>query len=237
MHDPLCPPYPKAFQLSEQGPFKTLAFKNTIVPHSSCFHSPRPNPMHSHTCNAKTTTHITDIFFFEEFTKLIGYDASCEWLKTSSTKRRKSTLCSSSSLSTQSSKHSTPQHSAATTPRRFSLIQSWLLHQNADPQETSLNSRKSEGIEQMAEARQNPTKPTDESGAPEDTRLQKRDFPDSCLKFSQQNLHSPRRNSASSTAESVTGRIGLLYTDAAHSVLEDRDVAQYIEHAIDFPFP
>jgi hypothetical protein len=197
----------------------------------SCFQ--RYSSMDSHFChNAKKATHITDVFFVEELTKFVGYDASNEWFKTNSARRRKLALCSSSSPSSQSSRHSTPQNSAATTPRRFSLAQSHPLYHNADPQETSPSSRKSDGMEA------NPMKPTEQSGSLEDTRMQRIDFPEPCPQTERQNHLFPSMvsGSASRTAESAMGRIGLLYTDAAHSVLEDRDVANYID-AIGRPLP
>jgi hypothetical protein len=51
-----------------------------------------------------------------------------------------------------------------------------------------------------------------------------------------QSTDTPRREVDPHPAESaMQGRIGLLYTDAAHSVLEDRDVAQFIKQSISFP--
>ncbi len=53
-----------------------------------------------------------------------------------------------------------------------------------------------------------------------------------------QRCKSPSSGNALNPAESaLLGRIGLLYTDAAHAVLEDRDVAYYMQHTIERPLP
>ena len=189
--------------------------------------------MDSHKHGNKRANHITDTFFFEELSNIIGCQASYEWLQTNSAKRRK---CISSTIpSSQASKQSTPQPSAASTPRRLSLIQTCPLCVSVDVQETldqvpRESPPKSEEAQVDAAARQNHQILPSRTGALDNTSQHRINLPDTCLQ--------PRRHSLigevapDGPKSGMLDRIGLLYTDAAHSVLEDRDVAHYIEHSI-----
>uniref|UniRef100_A0A7S0MW19 Uncharacterized protein n=1 Tax=Cryptomonas curvata TaxID=233186 RepID=A0A7S0MW19_9CRYP len=173
---------------------------------------------HQHTRKAHV---ITDIYFYEELSKIIGCDASYEWLQTNAVRRGKS-VSISLSASSQSSKQSSPQNSAATTPRRLSLIQPCPKFINADHQET---------FDQQASSRK-----SDETVVLSITL--RSDLLEVRPPTKQQSSNAPMREAAPHDAESAMhGRIGLLYTDAAHSVLEDQGVADYIEHAIGRPHP
>ena len=174
--------------------------------------------MDSHLQHPKKAHTITDIYFYEELSKLIGHDASYEWLQTNSERRGKS-ISISLSTSSQSSMQSSPQHSAATTPRRLSSIQPYLHCINSDHQET---------LDQHASSQK-----SDETLGVLPKTLRS-DFLE--LRPQAQSTDTPRREVDPHPAESaMQGRIGLLYTDAAHSVLEDRDVAQFIKQSIGFP--
>ncbi len=192
--------------------------------------------MDSHRKNAN---HITDTYFYEELSKFIGYDASFEWLQIS--KKSKANSSSTPSPSSQSSEKNTPQQSAATTPRRGSLIQSCPPILIAGHQESigqQARRRKSDVAETVSKAKHNHQKFADDAVILQITPRQKCDIPEACPQIDQQSNPLRRGDFSTQTTESgILGRIGLLYTDAAHSVLEDRDVAHYIEHANGGPIP
>jgi hypothetical protein len=196
----------------------------------------------------KKANHITDTYFHEELSKLIGCEASYEWYKTNVVMKRK--WCSSTSLSSQASKQNTPQHSASTTPRRLSLIQSSLICSCLDAHEISaqfcplprVSPRKSDE-ESEAWTRQCRQALASEAGAFETNPLERDESHIVTPPTEQQRCKSPGcpglKNAPTPLAvePAVLDRIGLLYTDAAHSVLEDRDVAYYVQIAIGRPLP
>jgi hypothetical protein len=173
----------------------------------------------------KTTNHIADIFFYEELSELIGCNASFEWLQTSCAKKF---MFSSPSLSSQAS--------AATTPRLVSLVEICPPYLCTDQRDTSNNqqarSQKSDVPEPDTHTRQ---RLTHKGTLKQITPRQTCDLHEAYHHIEQQSRHLLRNDIDPHAAESAMGRIGLLYTDAAHSVLEDREVAQYIEHYIGCP--
>jgi hypothetical protein len=186
---------------------------------------------------AKRTNHITETFFYEELSNIVGCEASYEWLQATNAKKRK---CVSSTIpSSQASKQTTPQPSAATTPRRLSLIQSCPLCVSSDAPEMLdqvplATEAADDATEPEAQARQKRQKLTAESVTLEKTPEQKVDLSATIASCPQ--IHHQRRQSVCGPTESGTlDRFGLLYTDAAHAVLEGRDIAHFIEHTIRGP--
>jgi hypothetical protein len=186
----------------------------------------------------REANHITDTYFLEELSAIIGCSASYEWLRTNSSKKRKFVCSSSPSLSSQSTKKNTPQNSATTSPRRMSLIQSCPLIVSADHQDTSCqraSSRKQGAAELQVEARHTNQRLTDVTRASEKMARQRRDVPEAYPQTEQPSNDNARLEEA--TPAQRSGRFGLLFTDAAHSVLEDRDVTHYIERTVGCPLP
>ncbi len=185
--------------------------------------------MDSHQQFNKKAIHITDTFFHEELSKLIGWDAGYEWLQANNAR-------SSSSPSSHASKQSTPQHSAATSPRKPSLILSCPDVQEKSDHDARASPRKSDAAD---DARQNYQKLTAGAGTLQNTHVrQESEHPVISTEIDQHICKIPGRGISPRAAESaMLGRIGLLYTDAAHAVLEDRDVAYYIQHTIGRPLP
>ena len=165
-------------------------------------------------CCAIETIHITDQYFFEEFKKSMGQDACHEWLRILSNgggvARRSSSSSSSSSLRslTPTSALPTP-YSGPKTPNQepiHSLCLSSPLHTQQCEQASSSHpptERATQAIRSMGN-----------------------------LNIGNENK-SDIRMMIDGRTSSLPGfsKIGLLYTDAAHSVLQDQEVADFIKRS------
>ena len=168
--------------------------------------------------SAVETIHITDKYFFEEFRKSLGKDGCHEWLRILSNgaglARRSSsgstvTSTSSSSLCSlpPSSAFPTPQ-SRPKTPNQESICSLCLLSPlNTDRIDHTKGELQSENAPEVIRSLKNMT-----IGSGNEVYIEDLSF-----------FLDGRTSSLP-----CFSKIGLLYTDAAHSVLQDQEVAEFI---------
>ena len=138
-----------------------------------------------HTC-VKRHFHISEVYFYEEISKMLGQQISNDWLRSLEKRNLRRTSCGlqcySQSTSSWHSRNTTPQSSNPSTPRNgsFSLVGN-IAGSESDVATASTKD----------EAKKNQDYEWDLSS-------------DTC-------------------------KLGLLYTDAAHSVLQDKEIADFVK--------
>ena len=169
-------------------------------------------------CCAVETFHITDKYFFEEFKKSMGQDACHEWLRILSNGEGVARRSSSSSASSSSLRSLTPisalptPHSGPKTPNQGPIPSLCLISPSHTHQcdHATCSEPQTERASQVVRSLEN---------------------------LNLGNENKPHLSDLSMIFDGRTSslpgfsKIGLLYTDAAHSVLQDQEVADFIRRS------